>query len=118
METIVARTRIAIFTLLSKLQYLDLDGNERNPFTQQLLSGLSPAKCSSSNIAHLRINIHNFDDCLFLLDGRLSQLHTLIVKLDFLRNSGISINNEVKNIHRKKYFSIFSFSMSTEYFYT
>ena len=62
-----------------------------------MLRGLSSARCYRSNVAHLRIRIHNFDDCLCLLDGRLSQLHTLIVKLDYVRDSKIIINNEVNN---------------------
>lgn len=98
MEIITAQTCIGIMTWLSKVQYLDLAGNENHLFSRRLLRGLSPARCSSSSIVHLRINIHNFDDCLCLLDGRLSQLETLIAKLDFLRNSTILINNEVKNI--------------------
>ena len=98
MEIIVARACVGMMTWLSKLQYLDLGGNEDNLFSRRLLRGLSPARCSSSSITHLRINIHHFDDCLCLIDGRLSQLHTLMVKLDFVRNSTKLINNEVKNI--------------------
>jgi hypothetical protein len=106
MEIIVALTYDAIFTLLTNVQYLDLFGNDDNPFSEQLLRGLSATRCYSSSIAHLCIKIHNFDDCLCLLDGRLSQLHTLIVKLDYIRNSSILINNEVKNIHQSFAFAV------------
>jgi hypothetical protein len=73
-----------IFTLLTKLKYLDLDFSNMYPFRRSLLSGLPSTTCSSSSIVHLRIKMHNFDDCLCLLDGRLSQLHTFIVNLDYI----------------------------------
>ncbi|CAF2648949.1 unnamed protein product [Rotaria sp. Silwood2] len=96
LEIIIAQTYVAIFAWLSNLQYLDLDGIDGNLYLRRLLRGLSFSRCYTSNVAHLRIRIHNFDDCLCLLDGRLSQLHTLIVKLDYVRHSTIIINNDVK----------------------
>ncbi|CAF4952804.1 unnamed protein product, partial [Rotaria sp. Silwood1] len=53
-------------------------------FSQALTSDLSFAKYCSSNIAYLRMKMHYFDDCLYLLDGRLSQLHTFIVDLNHI----------------------------------
>lgn len=35
---------------------------------------------SSSTLVELHINVYRFNDCLYLLDGRLPQLHTLYVK--------------------------------------
>ncbi|CAF4638289.1 unnamed protein product, partial [Rotaria sp. Silwood2] len=93
-EITIGQTYVAIFSWLSNLQYLDLDSIDGNLYSRRLLSGLSPTRCYSSTVAHLRIRIHNFDDCLCLLDGRLRQLHTLIVKLDYVRYSRIIINNE------------------------
>ncbi|CAF4198518.1 unnamed protein product, partial [Rotaria sordida] len=40
--------------------------------------------------------VHNFDDCLCLLDGRLSQLHTFIVQVNYIEDTSIIINNTVK----------------------
>ncbi len=37
-----------------------------------------------------------FNDCLCLLDGRLSQLHTFIVQVDEIYNTSMTINNTVK----------------------
>ncbi|CAF4123957.1 unnamed protein product [Rotaria sordida] len=62
----------------------DLDLDNSYPFRRLLLDSLSSTTCSSSSIVHLRIKMHNFDDCLRLLDGRLSQLHTLIIYLDYI----------------------------------
>jgi hypothetical protein len=100
-----------IFTLLTNLKHLELDVNDTYFLSQPLLSGFPSTKCFSSSLTYLRINIHNFDDCLYLLDGRLSQLHTLIVKLGYIhdpvmlrvnsskiiRNSLKILNNMVKN---------------------
>jgi hypothetical protein len=55
-------------------------------FSQSLLTGLSSTTCCSSSIVHLRIKMQNIDDCLYLLDGRLSQLHTLIINLDYIHD--------------------------------
>ncbi|CAF1409157.1 unnamed protein product [Adineta steineri] len=93
-EIIIAQIYIGIFTWLSNLQYLDLDCIDGSLFSGRLLGDLCSTICYCSNINHLRIRIHNFDDCLCLLDGRLSQLHTLIVKLDDVHYSQIVIKNE------------------------
>jgi hypothetical protein len=74
-EIIVAQTYVGIFQWLSDLYYLDLDSHHENRFKRRLLHGLSPSRCYSSNIAHLSIRIHNFEDCLCLLDGRLNYIH-------------------------------------------
>ena len=70
--------------LLVCLKYLDLDVNSTYFVWRSILAGLPSTTCSSSNIVHLRIKMHNFDDCLCLLDGRLSHLHTFIVNLDYI----------------------------------
>lgn len=51
-----------------------------------LVDNLSSTTCSSSTITHLNIKLHNIDDCFLLLDGRLSELQTLKVKLDFIHD--------------------------------
>lgn len=87
---------VGIVSWFSNLQCLSLDGFQDDRFGQRLLTGLSSQRCSSSMITDLRIRIHNFDDCLCLIDGRLSQLHKLVVNLDFVRHSSINLNNQVK----------------------
>ncbi len=66
-----------IFGLFTNLKYLDLDSDDICGFSRSLLTGFSSTTFSSSTIVHLRIKMKNIDDCLYLLDGRLSQLHTL-----------------------------------------
>ena len=91
----IGQIYVGILSWFSNLQYLALDGLVYNRFGRRVLPGLSPDRCSSSIVTHLRIKIHNFDDCLCLIDGRLSQLHTLVVNLDFVRDSTLNINSQV-----------------------
>ncbi|CAF0933832.1 unnamed protein product [Adineta steineri] len=116
------------FALFSNLKYLDLDVNNRYFFFKPLLSGLSPTACISSSITHLCIKLHNIDDCLRLLDGRLNQLHTFIVKLEFIHdpellrhypseithNASILLNN-TKNVEKLKCFSLCACIQTTEF---
>ena len=84
-----------------------MDVDDSYFFRQSLLSGLSSTTFSSSSIVDLRITMTNFDDCRYLLDGRLSQLHTFIVNLDYIhepsklrkRNSSILIRHTLKLIN-------------------
>ncbi|CAF3072268.1 unnamed protein product [Rotaria sp. Silwood2] len=75
-----------IFGLVRNLKYLDIDGDDTYDFSRSLLTSLPSTTCCSSSIVHLRIKMHNIDDCLYLLDGRLSQLHTLIIILNFIHD--------------------------------
>lgn len=93
----IAKIYVGILSWFHNLQYLDFYGIVESRFKGRLLRGLSPDRCYSSGVTHLRIKIHNFDDCLCLIDGRLSQLHTLIINLDFVHYSTININNQVKH---------------------
>ena len=55
--------------------------------------------CQSSTLTKLVITVYNFDDCLYLLDGRLKRLSTLIIDIKKLRNPLANIDNTVsKNV--------------------
>ncbi|CAF1480718.1 unnamed protein product [Rotaria sordida] len=86
MENLLIDIYSKIFALLTNLKCLDLDldADDIYHFRRSLLWNLRSTTCFSSNIVHLRIKMHNFDDCLRLLNGRLSQLHTFIITLDFI----------------------------------
>jgi hypothetical protein len=49
-----------------------------------------------SNIIHLNVRVRNFSDCLALLDGRLCQLQTFIVKVDKIITTSMTMNNTVR----------------------
>jgi len=54
----------------------------------------------SSTLVELHINVYRFNDCLYLLDGRLPQLHTLFVKVFHIISFHSNITKKV-NIYNK-----------------
>ena len=49
----------------------------------------------SPSLTKLNINVNNFDGCLYLLDGRLECLSTLIINISKITDSSLNINNTV-----------------------
>ncbi len=49
----------------------------------------------SSTLTKLKIKVNTFDDCLYLLDGRLQCLSTLIIKIFEICDSLANIDNKV-----------------------
>jgi hypothetical protein len=47
------------------------------------------SNCKSSTLAILKINVENFDDCLYLLDERLNCLSTLIIHVKEITSATI-----------------------------
>ncbi len=60
------------------------------------LCDLPSTTFSSSILTHLHISVKNFDDCLYLLDGRLRKLSTLCVTVDYMDTSSGIIHNMVR----------------------
>jgi hypothetical protein len=50
----------------------------------------------SSSLTKLKINVSTFDDCLYLLDGKLNHLSKLIINVNRIKYSLSNINNSVK----------------------
>ena len=50
---------------------------------------------SSSTLTKLCINVSNFADCLLLLDGRLKQLTTFVVQVDWITNRMLTFEEKV-----------------------
>jgi hypothetical protein len=82
-----------IFTMFPNLQYLNFCPS--SILYQRLSFGASPPTIISSTLLELRVCLHDFADCLHLLDGRFNQLHTLHVYIFFMSSSDTTINNEV-----------------------
>jgi hypothetical protein len=56
----------------------------------------------SSTLVKLKINVTNFADCLFLLDGRLESLSTLIINVNQIfemPDLGGTVSINLMNIH-------------------
>jgi hypothetical protein len=84
-----------ICTEFTNLTHFHFDLKNRRRKILQPLIGLK-SKCYSSSIIHLNIKVRIFDDCLWLLDGHLSQLHSLIVHVEHIENTSWVINNTVR----------------------
>ena len=87
------RTLAHIFTTFSNLQYLNFCassiGNER-------LSLANPCPgINSSTLLELHIRLASFASCLYILDGRFNNLHTLHVDIQFIWPSDLRNNNQV-----------------------
>jgi hypothetical protein len=86
-----------IFIMFTNLTHLEFKSEDNFVYVPSSLIALPSTTCYSSNIVHLNVRVRNFDDCLWLLDGRLSQLHTFIVIVDDMYHSSMTFDNKVKN---------------------
>ena len=68
-----------IFTMFTNLQYLNFCSSSRGH--QRLLFRTPPLTVISTNLLKLHVYLDAFIDCLYLLDGRFNQLHTLYVDI-------------------------------------
>ncbi|CAF1562711.1 unnamed protein product [Rotaria magnacalcarata] len=55
---------------------------------------MSPPICFSSSLLELHVCVDIFSDCLYLLDGRFSQLHTIDIHVIFMFPTDLTINTE------------------------
>jgi hypothetical protein len=60
-----------------------------------VLSNLPSTGCTSAYLTKLDIRVNTFDDCLYLLDGRLECLSTLIIVISKIFSSSSNIVNTV-----------------------
>ncbi|UJR13490.1 hypothetical protein I4U23_000504 [Adineta vaga] len=91
-----------------KLKSLTIIDTFNPSYPRLSLHKLSPTTFFSSTLTHLCIDLYTFDDCLYLLDGRLKQLSTLIIRISFIRESFPIIHNtddlpNLKNFSLKCY---------------
>ena len=82
-----------IFTVFTNLTYLNLNKFTRIDIDRPNVS--IPTTFSSSTLVELHINVSLFDDCLYLLDGRFSQLRTLFVNVSDIVPLQSSLSNKV-----------------------
>ncbi|CAF2173617.1 unnamed protein product [Rotaria magnacalcarata] len=80
---------------------------------QRLSFGMPPPICFSSSLLELHVRVNIFSDCLYLLDGRFSQLHTLDIHIVFIFPNDLTINTE--KLPKLKCFSL-RCDMRTHYY--
>ncbi|CAF1403549.1 unnamed protein product [Adineta steineri] len=90
---------IHILTIFCNLKYFSFDTS------QQLSFGNSPPNIFSSTLIELHVSLNDLTDCLYLLDGRFSQLHTLRVYTVRERSTQVIIDNKDK-LPNLKHFSL------------
>jgi hypothetical protein len=69
---------------------LYIDSIERLSF-----ASIEATKFFSSSLMELHINVEQFTDCLYLLDGRFKQLHTFYVNVQYFMPPSSAIINKV-----------------------
>ncbi|CAF2739142.1 unnamed protein product [Rotaria sp. Silwood2] len=114
-EMILSATNICnhILTVFTSLIYLTLYESSYKKRVPLLFDDAFLPTFRSSTLLKLKIRVQCFDDCLYLLDGRFNQLHTLCIDLvhihqpDQIKNQG--------NLPNLKCFSL-SCNLETNYY--
>jgi hypothetical protein len=97
-----------IFTLFTNLTHLEFGKYNSSQHLPLTVLNLPSYVCLSSTIVHLCVKVLSFDDCLCLLDGRLCQMNTLTVIVDYFYSfSLMTIDNTVKKIISNISYSFF-----------
>ncbi|CAF1457214.1 unnamed protein product [Rotaria sordida] len=91
---------------LNDLTYLQKSSRKYITF---LSSNISYTHCLSSTLTKLTINVNYFDDCLYLLNGCLQSLSTLIIRINDINRSSSMIDNTKKLVKLK------CFSLATDW---
>lgn len=89
---------LPIFNRLKSVTHLEFVIKDSFQYPPLSLEDLPPTACFSSTLVHLSIKLMDFEDCLFLLDGRLNQLHTLNVEIHRICSATNDLQNTVKSI--------------------
>ncbi len=72
---------INILTNFSKLRYLNFDASFDLNIKPMSFNWVTIQTFSSSSLKELHINTYDFNECLYLLDGRLNQLEKFYVSV-------------------------------------
>lgn len=79
--------------MFTNLQCLNL--NPSSSLCQRLSFSRSPPAVFPSTLLELHVNLQDFIDCLYLLDGRINQLQILYVHITFITSLNHTINDTV-----------------------
>jgi hypothetical protein len=103
-----------ILNFFEKLEYLTVTGALCDEYPGLILHGLPSNTFSSSILTYLNINVLNFIDCLYLLDGRLKQLRTFIVRFHFMDIDSLLVSN-MADLPNLKSFSLICYVLIENY---
>ncbi|CAF4111412.1 unnamed protein product, partial [Adineta steineri] len=88
-----------------RLTHLKIKDSSITAYPDLLSSDLQSNIFSSSILTELCINVPTFNDCLYLLDGRLNQLNSFTVRIYDVDAPSSIIHNQ-NNLFQLKYFSL------------
>ncbi|CAF1420546.1 unnamed protein product [Adineta steineri] len=83
-------------------------------YSPNVFIDLPSRPCYASNISCLNVRLNDLNDCICLLNTDLSQLHTLVVEIDWIRETLMVLNN-TETVSNLKCFSLISFRKTIEY---
>jgi hypothetical protein len=83
-----------ILTYCENLKHFTIKYSQ-GPYATFSLYNLPSNTFSSSSLTYLNVNILDFNDCLYLLDGRLKQLHTCMVQVSRMEENFSNAHNLV-----------------------
>jgi hypothetical protein len=83
------------FSIFTNLQYLKFLST--SIWHQKLRFDRSSLTVFSSSLLELHVNLHYFNDCLYLLDERFNQLRTLYVNIFAIMTPRLIIKNKVNH---------------------
>jgi hypothetical protein len=93
-----------ILTYLENLEHLNVVGTLNLPYPCLSLRYLPSNTFSSLTLTYLSIYVKTFNDCLRLLDGRLKQMSTFIVKFYRIDRDSSMVPNLVGILYLVKFF--------------
>jgi len=95
LKTYTTNVYAHILMFFEHLKYLTIVTSSTNDYPPLSLCDVSSTTFSSSILTQLCINVSSFGDCLSLLDGRLKQLSTFIVKISYITDFSSIVQNTV-----------------------
>jgi hypothetical protein len=81
LKNYTANVYAPILTFFKNLKHLSIFESSITDYPPLSICDLPSTTFSSSILTELCIDVYKFDDCLYLLDGRLKQLSTFIVRI-------------------------------------
>lgn len=87
---------VLVFAFFENLKSLSMTSSSISNYPRFWLFDKSGKLFSSSTLTKLCIHLHEFNDCLLLLDGRLKQLSTFVVQVNYIIGRASRFQNQVR----------------------
>lgn len=98
LEEYTVNVYASILILFENLKHLSIIESSITDYPPLSICDLPSTTFCSSILTKLCIDVYDFDDCLCLLDGRLKQLRTFIVRICFIESNSSHVHYTVSSI--------------------